>query len=535
MDEVSHDPGFRTPEGRPNARIVAGAIILAISVLVFGYLWWGRLHYYSSALRAISYCGFAAVVLLDHAYFRPTLRGLGFRTDNLRQSFRFALPITGICGLGIVAYAGCAGSLEVHFSASQSLYFPWALLQQYALQNLLLARFRAIVRHLIPAVFSAAVLFALIHSPNIPLVLLTFAGGVVWCWMFSRFPNIFAVSVSHAFLAILLLSFFKFSHLHSLQIGKAGFRYEAYGAGVLVAGGHDELRRPVVVTLPGPNRESQSLLRLYRPSGEFVRQWLLFPEYKFSANIAVGDLGLDPGDEIVAAPGPGPGNPPLIRIFSTQGTKLKEFPLPLNAGYGAWVSVCGGELFAAAGPGPGQSPDIYALDLNGRVLRRFKPSIPGFENGIRALAFRDRIDGAETKRLLLALFGNPISVNPAKVVVDSLENGKPNQTFLAYPTTYGLNLAAVHIGDGRTHLLTAPGPLRGYGPHLKIFDLRGKEITAMMAYDDGAGCGANVGSLDIDADGKDEILMGEGCCRDSKPVVRILDLSGRLLARWDAF
>jgi hypothetical protein len=353
--------------------------------------------------------------------------------------------------------------------------------------------------------------------------------------MFSRFPNIFAVSISHAFLAILLLSFFKFSHLHSLQIGKAGFRYEAYGDGVLVAGGYDELRRPVVVTLPGPNRESQSLLRLYRPSGEFVRQWPLFPEYKFSANVAVGDLGLDPGDEIVAAPGPGPENPPLIRIFSTQGTKLKEFPLPSNAGYGAWVSVCGGELFAAAGPGPGQSPDIYALDLNGRVLRRFKPSIPGFENGIRALAFRDRTDGAGTGRLLLALFGNPVSVNPAKVFIGSLENDKPFQTFLAYPTTYGLNLAAVHVGDGRTHLLTAPGPLRGYGPHLKIFDLRGKEITAMMAYDDGAGCGGNVGSLDIDADGKDEILMGEGCCRDSKPVVRIFDLSGRLLARWNAF
>jgi membrane protease YdiL (CAAX protease family) len=533
---VNHqDDHFNARQIDPESRFVAAGIIAAICLLTFGYLWWGRIQYYSALYQAISYCGFAAVVILNQLYFREGLGKLGLRLDNLGPALKSVLPITGICAIAILGYAAGRGRFAVKLSAGMLVYFPWAVLQQYVLQDLLAARFHTLFGRVTPALISAALLFALVHAPNTPLMILTFVGGILWCWMFYRSPNIIAISLSQAFLAILIMAFFKFGALNSMQIGRHGFRYEAYGAGVSVAGGYDELHRPIIAALPGPNRQARSLLRLYRPSGELVCEWKVFPEYGFGANVAVGDLGFEPGDEIVAAPGPGSGNPPLIRIFNLRGQLLREFLVPSKGDYGAWVSVMDGKVIAAAGPAPGQAAEIYIFEPDGRMLRKIKPEHLRFENGIRLTAFLEPEEGMAKKHLLLALFGTPIAVNSARVFLFDPERGGIVSDFSAFETTYGLNLAPLHTGDGQTHFLTAPGPLRGYGPHMKIFDLNGKEVFSRLAYENTPGCGANVGAVDIDSDGRDEILMGEGWCKDSKPTVRIFDFNGDLRGQWEAF
>ena len=52
---------------------------------------------------------------------------------------------------------------------------------------------------------AAASLFSLVHAPNPGLLVLTFLGGLLWCSTFRRHPNLLAVSLSHAVLAVVVI------------------------------------------------------------------------------------------------------------------------------------------------------------------------------------------------------------------------------------------------------------------------------------------------------------------------------------------
>ncbi len=69
------------------------------------------------------------------------------------------------------------------------------------------------------AALHAAILFAALHYPNTPLVLVTLAGGYVWCRLFERHPNLITLAVSHGWLAVLLRAFWPADWLHNLRIG----------------------------------------------------------------------------------------------------------------------------------------------------------------------------------------------------------------------------------------------------------------------------------------------------------------------------
>jgi hypothetical protein len=77
--------------------------------------------------------------------------------------------------------------------------------------------------------------------------------------------------------------------------------------------------------------------------------------------------------------------------------------------------------------------------------------------------------------------------------------------------------------------------LRGYGPHVRIYDLGGNEIYSRLSHKDPSPCGSNVTAVDLDGDGNDELVLGEGVCRDSPARVRVEDFSGKLLYLWDAY
>ena len=81
----------------------------------------------------------------------------------------------------------------------------WATTQQYALQSVILLRLEdSGLRGGSP--LAAATLFSLVHAPNPGLMILTFLGGLLWCSTFRRYPNLFAVSLSHAVLAVVVAS-----------------------------------------------------------------------------------------------------------------------------------------------------------------------------------------------------------------------------------------------------------------------------------------------------------------------------------------
>jgi hypothetical protein len=186
---------------------------------------------------------------------------------------------------------------------------------------------------------------------------------------------------------------------------------------------------------------------------------------------------------VVCGPGPGPDNPPLVRIFPPEqdGEMLVEFPAYGTGGYGVNVA-CGavggfsGTVLTGAGPGA-----IYG------------PHVRGF-------------DGAGAPR--------------------------PGLSFLAYGTNrFGVNAAIGDLdGDGGGEIVTGAGPGAVFGPHVRAFSYNGATVTPMsgvsyLAYGTDR-WGVNVCCGDIDGDGYDEIVTGAGPGTVFGPHVRGWNVDG---------
>jgi membrane protease YdiL (CAAX protease family) len=500
----------------------------SVSLLIFGYLWWGRFQYFHSAYLTGVQIGIVLLIVGSHWYFGDRFSELGIRIDNLAPALRQVLPVTGLVMLLVLLAAALAGEYRLERWGDLLIYLPWALIQQHGLQNFLFRRFQTVTSHSILALVCAALLFALFHLPNLPLVAATLLGGALWCWFFRRVPNLFAVSLSHALLAALVLVFFKFSLFDQFQIGRPGQRYEAFGDGVLVASGYDAAGAGFIATLPGHDRRRTSLLRLFSPDGSLLTEWVAFENHDFSGNLAVGDLGFQEGDEIVVAPGPAPGNPSLVRVFNTLGERLSEFEVPSD-GYGVGVAVGNNGIVVTPGPAPGHPAKVMEYSPEGQLIRSWSFGKLDFQNSIRALILEEA-----NEESIVVLWGTPIPTNPSQILLFQ----EPSQSLSrwdTYGTTYGLSVSRIHLEDDSEAIATLPGPLSGYRANLKVFDRLGRELYNFLAYDDPAACGGNLSTIDLNGDGRDEVVVGEGICPGRRPTVRIMDLDGRLLHQWEAY
>lgn len=520
-------------------RILAASFLVIFSGSVLGYLWHGRFQYHHRWWIVATYGLAGAVVLVNLRVFPRSLRELGL-TWPIDSRGRLAYGILTLAGLVLILFAaGAAGPTSFAWAELQGLplYLGWALLQQFILQNVLRSSALVLIggdwrggtgSAIVPASLLAAVLFGAFHLPHPVLAPLTFVAATGWCWIFSRSPSLPATALSHVLLASTLLLTGQGRVLDSFGVGKQGFRYQGYGDGIQVAAGWDRAGSPVVVTLPGPDRGRASQIRVATPDGRLLAAWTAFPEYDFSGRFAVADLGLGPGDEVVVVPGPGSGNPALVRIFSLDGRRLESFPVAgLAQGYGANISVACRGILIGSGPAPGAPPVVVWLDAAGRELHRwdFEGRLP-FVNGIKAWAAPH---ACPPDALLLA--GTEVSVNPAEIWLWRNGEGVPVEVF---PATYGLNLAVADTNPGV--VLAGPGPLWGYPRWLRLFQFNG---AALEMTDDFVvpgpepAAGVAVALLDLDGDGLSEFVVGEGTVPGSPGRVRIVDRSRRILYQWD--
>jgi hypothetical protein len=541
-------------------RVVAALQILLFSLAVWGYLWWGRFEYHHRLLLALVYVVAALLVVSGHRYFRDSLRILGLRLDNLGPSLQ-SFGFVTLMGASIIIPLGILWG-EARFDKwEEFLVYPLsALLQQYLLQNFLRLRaedllnvshspgespeYRLNLRFagypnlgLIPSLLAAG-LFSLYHLPNYPLMGLSLIGGLAWCLVYRRRPNLLAAWMSQAVLSVLMLVFFKFSHLDQFEVGLDASRYEAYGDGVQVAAGYDASGRARIVTTPGPDSGTASLIRVFDHEGTRLSEWVAFSEFDFSAHIAVGELGFGAGEEVVVAPGPGPPNPPLIRIFNLQGTQLSEFSLDfLEDGYGAWVSVGCGRIYVCPGPGPNRSQAVFELSPNGQQMRNWSFSELGLENGLRAspICSGRSLRGSAAGELQdLVLWASPVVSNAGKVFFfDSVSE----DLFERERTTdaYGVNVTLLQLGLGEIGHAAVLGYLKGYPPLIEVFSYEGKSVSKFSAAGGPEVCGGNLAAVDTDRDGADEIVLGEGICPGQPSTVRILSIDGQLLHSWEAY
>jgi membrane protease YdiL (CAAX protease family) len=104
----------------------------------------------------------------------------------------------------------------------------WGVLQQFLLQAFLFRRIRSLVESDRAAIACAATLFAVVHLPNVPLTLLTLAGGIVWTWVYSRAPNLYALGISHGLMSLLVMTTLPRRILPTLSVGYKYFLSQSY-------------------------------------------------------------------------------------------------------------------------------------------------------------------------------------------------------------------------------------------------------------------------------------------------------------------
>jgi membrane protease YdiL (CAAX protease family) len=147
-------------------------------------------------------------MFLSHRAHGESARELGWRVDNLAAACRrLAGPmLLGAALLALVGWltgGGSAGRYRLGWPllTTFAALFVWGLMQQYALQGFINRRAQAVWGRGPRSVLFVAAVFGLLHLPNLWLTAATFAGGLMWAWVYQRAPNLLALVLALAFAA----------------------------------------------------------------------------------------------------------------------------------------------------------------------------------------------------------------------------------------------------------------------------------------------------------------------------------------------
>lgn len=157
---------------------------------------------------------------------RPGLNdlGLGFRGFGSSLWILPAAVVVSVLGVEFAKYAGTFHTLYAPDFSHVGGYVLWTLYQQFLLQDFFLPRLTNILSSN-TAIGVAAVLFAVAHLPNIPLVIATLVWGAVSCRLFRRYHNIWALGLAQGVLGLCFAVCVPDAWHHHMRVGLGYFRY----------------------------------------------------------------------------------------------------------------------------------------------------------------------------------------------------------------------------------------------------------------------------------------------------------------------
>jgi membrane protease YdiL (CAAX protease family) len=167
-----------------------------------------------------------AFMLLSHRARGETAREVGWRLDNVWAAARLLAVPMFVFGAVLVGVGLYTSNLDfMRWEGGQSLFgvpalsLLWGPLQQYALQGFINRRAQIVLGRGWPSILVVAFVFALLHLPNPWLTFATFAGGLLWAYVYQRAPNLLALGLSHALMTWVLISSVPPAALHNLRVG----------------------------------------------------------------------------------------------------------------------------------------------------------------------------------------------------------------------------------------------------------------------------------------------------------------------------
>ncbi|HEX8473439.1 MAG TPA: CPBP family intramembrane glutamic endopeptidase [Pyrinomonadaceae bacterium] len=181
----------------------------------------------SNLLLAVPLAFAFVFMFCSHRLRGETARDIGLCLDNFAQAMRL-LILPMLVTSALLVLVGILSGNDLNFGkwrGGQSIFgvpalgFLWGLMQQYALQAFINRRAQILWGKGFRSVFLVAFLFGLLHFPNPWLTAATFAGGLLWAWVYQRAPNLFALALSHMLMTWVLVSTVPASALRGLRVG----------------------------------------------------------------------------------------------------------------------------------------------------------------------------------------------------------------------------------------------------------------------------------------------------------------------------
>jgi len=236
------------------------------------------------------------------------------------------------------------------------------------------------------------------------------------------------------------------------------------------------------------------------------------PDFRGGVRVAVGDVDGDGVQDVITAPGPG--MPPVVRVFSGRDLSLIREFLAFDGNYqeGVWIAAAdfnrNGRAAIICGADRGGLPIIRVFDaVAGQKLAEFAAYEAGFRGGVR-VAVGD-INGDGVPDIIAA----PGPGRPATIrVFDGRNSSNVLSQFDAYNPGFvgGAFVSAADFArNGRKEIVT--GADSGGGPHVRMFDpLNGRVLYEFFPFDQRFTGGVRVACRDIDGDGTPDMICTSG-------------------------
>jgi membrane protease YdiL (CAAX protease family) len=149
----------------------------------------------------------------------------GFSRRVLGPGLRYGLAITVPLIMVILSAGAAMGTIHDRrdFLGSLGPLIIWGGAQQWILQTVVLREAQRTTsrKH---GIVIAALLFGAIHLPNPFLTAVTLGAGLVWCWLYDRYPNIIPLALSHGLGTLAILYAFDATITGRLRIGASYLR-----------------------------------------------------------------------------------------------------------------------------------------------------------------------------------------------------------------------------------------------------------------------------------------------------------------------